>query len=256
MPSVLTGPYDNAEVVLNLVRSIINDAILTIGGYVFADSQPYTFPMLNAAYRDLQDSLTDGGVETFVQTTQLLLFPPVNPVDPGNQVQLSYVGCFDGSSYFPNPTLPPNMIIPLRMWERQSYTTNYFADMYQVNDGLPSIVQTQNMRYWDWQSDKIYMPGATQTIDLQLRYVSYLPDLTDGTSPVLIIRSLQALAYLTAYQFAKSRGSPLAQQFQSDAMVEVNDMINRTAKRTNRGNHRRQGYGQKATNNSNGWNSW
>ena len=256
MPSVLTGPYDNAEYVLNLTRSVINDAALSIGGNVFADNQPYVFPLLNAAYRDLQDSLTDGGVETFIQTTQLFLFPPVNPIDPGTQVQLSYVGCFDGSSYFPNPTLPPNMIIPLRFRERLSYTTNYFSDMFQVNDGLPSVIQTQCLRYWDWQSDKVYMPGATQFIDLELRYLAYLPDLTDGTSPVLILRSAQALAYLTAYQFAKSRGSPLAPELQADAMNEVNDMINRTAKRTNRGNHRRQGYGQKANSNGNGWNSW
>ncbi len=256
MPAILSGPYDNAQYVLNLVRSLINDAALSIDGVVFANTQPYTFPLLNTAYRDLQDSLADGGVETFIQTTQLLLVPIVDPVDPGNQVQLSYVGFFNGSVFFPNPTLPPDMMIPLRMWERQSYTTNYFADMYQVNDGLPSIIQTQSMRYWDWQSDKIYMPGCTQIVDLQLRYLAYLPDLTDGTSPVLIPRCSQVLAYLTAYQFAKSRGSPLAAQFQTDAMNEVSDMVNRTARRTNRGNHRRQGYGQKATNNSNGWNSW
>ena len=183
--------------------------------------------------------------------------PVVNPVDPGTHVAISYVGYFDGSSYYPNPTLPWDMIIPLRMWERPSGMTNgvgYFCDMFQVNDGLPSVVQTPNLRYWDWLTDQIWMPGATRVNDVQLRYIAYLPDLTDGTSPVLILRSAQALAYLTAYQFAKSRGSPLAPELQQDAMNEVNDMINRTAKRTNRGNHRRQGYGRQGR--SNGWSYW
>ena len=253
MPSVLTGPYDNAQYVLNLTRSIINDAALSIDGTIFANTQPYTFPMLNTAYRDLQDALADGGVETFIKTTQLLLLPVVDPVDPGTQVQISYVGFFNGSVNFENPTLPWDMMMPLRMWERQSGTFNYFSPMYQVNDGLPSVVQTVNLRYWDWQTDRIYMPGATQVNDVQLRYLAYLPDLTDGTSPVLITRSAQALAYLTAYQFSKSRGSPLAAQFQTDAQNEISDMIDRTVKRQNRGNHRRQPYGSSRRA---GWSYW
>jgi hypothetical protein len=258
MSSVLTGPYDNAEYVLNLTRSVLNDAALSIAGNVFADGQPYVFPLLNAAYRDLQDMLVDGGVETFIQTTQLLLLPVVDPIDPGTQIQISYVGFFDGSNNFPNPTLPPNMIIPLRFWERQSGTTNYFAPMFQVNDGLPSVYQTPCLRYWDWQSDKVYMPGATQVNDVQLRYLAYLPDLTDGTSPVLILRCAQALAYLTAYQFATSRGSSLAPQLQANAKAQVDDMINRTAKRSNRGNHRRRGYGAQARSGGigMGWAQW
>ena len=258
MPSILSGPYDNAEDILNLTRSMLNDAALSIAGNVFADTQPYVFPLLNAAYRDLQYRLVDGGVETFIQTTQLLLLPVVNPVDPGTQIQISYVGFFDGSNYYPNPTLPPNMIIPLRFWERKSGTTNYFSPMAQVNDGLPSVTQTPCLRYWDWQSDKVYMPGATQVNDVQLRYLAYLPDLTDGTSPVLIINCAQALASLTAYKFAISRGSALAPSLKADADDQIDKMINRTARRSNRGNHRRRGYGAQARSGGIGfgWSTW
>lgn len=253
MPAILTGPYDNAEYVLNLTRSIINDAALSIAGNIFADNQPYTFPMLNAAYRNLQEILADAGVETFIRTTQLLLIPVVDPVDPGTQIQISYVGTFNGSAFFENPQLPWDMMMPLRLRERESGTFNYFSPMYPVNDGLPSVVQTPNLRYWDWQTDKIYMPGATQINDVELRYLAYQPDLLDGTSPVLVLRCAQPLAYLTAFEFARSRGSALADTFKAQAMEMLDEMIDRTAKRTNRGNHRRMPYGQSMRA---GWSQW
>src|SRR5271166_6197219 len=254
MPAIITGPYDNAEYVLNLTRSIVNDASLSIAGNVFSDSQPYTFPLLNAAYRDLQDALTDGGVETFFKTLQLFLITPVTPLDPAVTIYIDYNGFFNGSVYAPNPVIPSDLVIPLRLWERQSYTTNYYAPMFPVNDGLPNVAQTPCLRYWDWQSDKLVMPGATQTNDLQIRYFTYLPELTDGTSPVLILRSAQALAYFTAYQFGNSRGSALAPNLYEKAMGQVDKMINRTTKRSNRGNHRRIPFGRQSR--ASGWGTW
>lgn len=209
--------------------------------------------MLNAAYRNLQETLADAGVETFIRTTQLLQLPVVNPVDPGTNVQISYVGFFDGSVYYPNPQLPWDMMMPLRMWERQTGTFNYFSPMYQVNDGLPSVAQTPNLRYWDWINDKIYMPGATQINDVQLRYLAYQPDLLNGDSPVLVLRCAQPLAYLTAFEFGRSRGSPLADSFKAHAMELIDDMIDRTVKRQNRGNHRRQPFGNAMRA---GWSYW
>jgi len=102
------------------------------------------------------------------------------------------------------------MIVPLRLWERQNGTTEDFVQMDPVNDGLPSSSQTSRLRLWDWRGDSIYMPGAIQVNDLRLRYAAYLADLVNGASPVMLLRSKNALAYFTAAQFAAARGSPAA----------------------------------------------
>jgi|SRR5271166_251177 len=254
MPVISSGPYDTAEYVLNLARSIINDASLSISGFVLADSQPYTFPLLNEAYRDLQDALYDTNQSRFTRTTQLLLVTPVMPLDPGITVYINFTNYWNGSQSFNSPILPSDMMEPLKLWERQSYTTNYFSPMFQVNDGLPSISQTPALRYWDWENDNLIMPGATQTNDLQLKYACYLADLIDGTSPVQILRGAVACAHFLAGEFAASRGSPLADAMFAKANEKVEQMTNRTVKRSNRGNHRRQPYSRRGGNV--GWSTW
>lgn len=254
MPVLSSGPYDTAEYVLNLARSIINDASLSIAGNVLADSQPYTFPLLNAAYRDLQDALYDSNSPRFTRTTQLLLVTPVMPLDPAVTIYINFSNFWNGSQSFNSPVLPSDLMEPLRLWERQSYTTNYFSPMFPVNDGLPSISQTPALRYWDWQNDQLIMSGATQTNDLQLKYACYLQDLVDGTSQVQILRGAVALAHFMAAEFAGSRGSPLADTLFAKANMKVEQMTNRDVKRSNRGNHRRQSYSRQSY--SAGWGYW
>lgn len=244
MPPVNTGPYDTADYVLNLARSIANDAALGISGNLLSDAQPYTFPYLNAAYRDLQEQLTDAGYETFPSETQLTQIPAisVNP-DPSIQVSISYTGYNNGTANFQNPYLPIDMLGPLRLWERQSGVNAQYIPMFPTNDGLPSISQGYQFRYWEWKQDQIWMVGATQVNDLRLRYNSVLPDLVDGTSPVLIVRCDRALAYMVVAEFALSRGSPAVEALVAKADDCIGKMTNRTARKKQRGSHRRTPYG-------------
>lgn len=242
MPVVGTGPYPLANDVLNLARSIVNDAALALSGNLLSNSQPYTFEFLNTAYRKLQRNLVNNNVETFVKDTQLLQVPVVDPIDPATQIYVSYIGTFDGTGMHANPILPPDLIIPWRLWERSTNTNQIYVEMFPVNDGLPSRPQVSWLREWDWITDKLYMCGATQVNDVRLRYIAYLPDLTDADSEVLIIDAKDALAFYVAEVYAATRGSVLAPDLGNKGDYFMKQIANRTSKRLQRGNHRRVSY--------------
>lgn len=246
MPTVFTGPYDSADSVLNLTRSIVNDAALSLDGNLLSNTQPYTFEFLNQGYRKLQRGLVQNGVETFIKDTQLLQIPIVDPLDPATQIYISFIGTWDGSAMHDNPVLPADLIIPLRLWERQTNTTQIYIDMYPVNDGLPSRPQVAWLREWDWITDRLYMCGATQVNDTRLRYNAYLPVLEDGDSQVLILDSKDALAYYTAEAFSEARGSVLAPTLGAKGDMYMKQLANRTSKRLQRGNHRRLPYSRRS----------
>lgn len=245
MPIVATTPFDTAEYVLNLARSIVNDAAQTISGNLLSDSQPYTFPMLNSVYRTMQEDLTDGGVETFTQETILTQVPiTAFPNDPSVQVYINYTGCFDGYNTTANPHLPAGMIGPLRLWERQSgNTAACFREMQPTNDGLPSRPAYSYLQQWEWRNDTLYFCGALQQNDIRLRYNQYFPDLVDGDSQVQIPRADRALSYLLGREFAAARGSQMFQYMADNYEMAMERFIKRTARRKQRGSHRRRPYG-------------
>jgi hypothetical protein len=256
MPVVSTGPYDTAGYILQLTRSRINDAAQSLDGNLLSDQQPYTFTYLNAAYRHLQRKLTNGSMETFVRETQLLQMPPAAGLDPGLQTYLSFTGFYDGEQMHANPVLPVDMIAPLRIWERQSGSSpsvlnpNTFIPMAKSSDGLPSRIQTIYLSQWEWREDAIWFVGSTQTNDLRLRYNAWLTDLLDSTSLVMIVNCADALAYYTAAEFAKARGSDLADNFYAMGDDVVKDMTLLDSRARQRQNHRRKPYSR---GNHSGW---
>ena len=241
---VPTSVYDTAEYVLNLSRAIANDAQLSIAGSILADTQPYTFTFLNSMYRDLQDELTDSGVETFAQEAILTQIVPVATPDPGIQVNINWTGYNNGTGNYDNPTLPADMVGPLRLWERQTGMVSDFVPMLPTSDGLPSTSQGSYLRWWEWRSDSIWMVGSVNEQDIRLRYNSWLPDLYDGTSEVLIVRSSNALAYMMVAAFAASRGSPISTNLRGQAAEYIAKLTGRTSRRKQRASHRRRPYGQ------------
>lgn len=254
MPVISTAPYDNLDTTLNLARAIINDSALSAAGNLLSNNRNYAVTYSNSAYRYLQDELIDNGVETFPKEVEMDgVLKVFDATDPGMQVYISFDGYNNGNSNFANPALPVDMIIPLRLWERQAgVTSQIFTPMLPVNDGLPENQQKGfKLRFWEWRTDRIYMLGANIANDLKLRYIAYLPDFeaytdndTFGSQPVLILRSLNAMAYLIAAEFAAARGSPLADSFRSQADVFIQKMVSRTARKKQRGQHRRIPYGR------------
>jgi hypothetical protein len=73
-----------------------------------------------------------------------------------------------------------------------------------------------------------------------MSYIAYLPDLTDGTSTVQIRRGTNALAYLTAAEFAAARGSAAAESLRQQGIELIGQMTTRTARQKQRGSHRRK----------------
>ena len=248
MPGVGTTPYDSAEYVLQLMRSLGNDAAQSIAGNLLNDNQPYVVPMLNSGYRHLQRKLVSRGYQTLKRRTVITNVLPIAVLDPGAEVAISYTGYFDGVGEHATPALPADMLMPMKLWERQHATTQIFQPMYIARDGLPSRPQSIWLRDWIWQNDQIQMCGATQTQDLQILYAAFLPDLvlTPTPSEVLILRSENCLGYYTLGKWAESRGSALANNLLARGDECLKDILSAEGLYKQRGNIRRQPYSRRA----------
>jgi hypothetical protein len=257
-PPATALPLDSVDTVLNFARARLNDSILTVAGNLLADSQPYTFTLLNAAFRHLQEDLANAGCPAFTNEAVLFNLPVVALQDPASQVWMSCQWYFDGSSYYTSPVLPFDCIMPLRVWERPSNTQQQFSQMDPSNDGLADPRKTSYLGTWEWRQNAIYMPGANQLRDIRVRYASYLADIaSSGTALVPLIRCADALANYVAAEFAFSRGSPdavaVGNSFLTAGQMSMKRMINRDARREQRGNHRRPGY---SSGRHRGWGIW
>ena len=85
------------------------------------DSQPFTLPIVNVAWRVLQRKLAGLGYLLFEKEFILTALPPVSgsPPDPGTQVWIDWTGYDDGSGTLnTNFVLPQWFISPLTLWER------------------------------------------------------------------------------------------------------------------------------------------
>lgn len=240
-------------------RTIANDAEVSIAGDLLADAQPESLPLFNLAWREFQDDLVDNGVEVLVKEAILPAFPPNTTNDPTAQVWCGWQQSFDGANYWNTPVLPPDMVEPLRLWQRQTGSDANYTQINPVNDGLTSCLATSYMQGWDWRGDAIYMNGALQKIDLRLRYSAYFADfaLANGNFPstaqVPIMRSAQALAYYVVATFAGGRGSDYYSAILARGQDCIQKLINRTARKKQRGNHRKQPYGCSGGNTLYGW---
>ena len=200
MPVLSTTAYDQTETALNLTRALINDA----AGSVFND--PTLMPLLNSAYRALQRELAEAGVSVLVSQVDLDL-----PLTDG----LTTTELTDTST----PQLPTDLMVPHRLWEQQSGSSDLFVPMEKIVSGLPNLQPGSFLRMWEWREDTIQLLGATSEVTVRLRYEKVLPQLVLGTDPILIRASNDALAYATAAVAARARGArALAADMQSTAM--------------------------------------
>jgi hypothetical protein len=244
MPGVGTQPYDSAEYVLQLMRALGNDAAQSLAGNLLSDNQPYVLPMLNSGYRHLQRELVIRGYNTLKKTIQVLNVLPIAILDPGDNVAISYTGYYDGAANHPVPTLPSDLLMPLKLRERRTGSLQNFQPMLAARDGLPSRHQSIRLHEWIWESDQILMRGATQSNDLELRYAAFLPELVLAPDPsdVLIARSENALGYYTLGKWAESRGSALAPGLFARGDDAMKKIIATENLYKNRGNNRRRGH--------------
>ncbi|HEY2496563.1 MAG TPA: hypothetical protein VGK24_05800 [Candidatus Angelobacter sp.] len=240
-------PYDPLEYVLKVLRVILNDMNVSAAGVLLTDNKPVVLPLINMAYRTLQEDLTSNGVETFAKEAILagMAAVPQSVTDPAIQPYIGYDGFFDGLNIDASPVLPQDMIGPLRLWERRSGINGRWCEMNRANDGLPSGPRGSQLRVWDNREDgRIYFVGSNQVNDIRLRYNEYLPELITVNDPVRILRCDRALAYKAAEIFTEPRSgdSEKSSVFASKYQYYLDRMCERTARRKQRGNHRRRPY--------------
>lgn len=280
IPPPATNPsFDTVEWAMNSARTKINDCPLALSGNLLADSQPYAQQFANDGWRQMQRDLAQYGDPGNTQEFLIPALPPVANIDPYTQVYLSQQYFFDGEAYYTNATnpsvnvLPADLICPLHCMERMAGTVNLFTPMEPCDNGVPRGPKTTYLRYWEWRSTgpgnsmAIWMPGATVTRDLLIRYATFLPDFANNT-PVLetpwynqqipMLRVSDILGSYIAAAFAFSRGSEQAKaaanSFWADGQAALRGYVNSTTmKIRQRINHRRRPY---AAGRHQGWAWW
>lgn len=209
--------YDTVSLVMNMANMRLNAGIKTlapVAGKILDNTQPFSQAVVNTAWRVTQERLANKGYDRLIDEVVIRNFPIVATTDPASQCWLNWQGCFDGVSFYPQPALPQFFNHPLKIWERWSNQNAEFCDppMQKILNGLPSIVKTPSLRYWEWRSDTLYMVGSQMLEDLRIRHVSYLGDFVDvGNVPwfqqqVPIMRCSDALAWLICAEIAVARG--------------------------------------------------
>ena len=232
MPGVGQTNYPTGEQVMNRARAMVNDAWNGGAGRILTDSAPFTVEYLNSALEELQDDLANNGAITL--TIDNVILTPITPVaapDPSVQVSVSYEGYFDGQVMHAAPALPADLAIVDCLWERVTGSNDSFAPMHEAESALTSRFQGALLRDWEYRSDAIFMVGSTQTEDLRLRYQTRFPTIGAGVNlssvQINVLASVNALASLVAYNYARARGAAQAQMMKADAKEQKDRILNR-----------------------------
>lgn len=255
MPVLSDSAYSNVETILQKARVILNDAEV-LQGDVLTDTYAGMPALVNLAYEQVQRKLAEAGVETFIGYAWLVGIPAMPTLDPEARIQITdtgfqiYYPSGVGNSQGTTPQLPQDLICPLKLWERQTGTSNYATEMAQKNDGIPSYVQQTFLWHWEWHSgyfgnyglDALIFRGAQQVQDVKLKYERHLSDISAVTDPVPIRGVDAAAAYYVAKIFAASRGSQLAPAFAGEGEKEIEMLQNIAARRAQRKKIRRRPY--------------
>ena len=249
-PPITAQPYDTVYNVLNSARVRLNDRIVsqqTVGGKLLENNQAFTLQLVNTAWRKLQEFLANLGFAQLRQEGIITGLPVVSSVDPASQVRIDWFGYFDGQNLFPAPMLPPDLMVPLQVWERQSGVNAAFVPMEPILDGMPTWNKQSRNGIWEWRADGLYMPGALIVTDLRIRYNRYLPDFSDTAAvqwfqqSVPITRCLDALSYFICAEVAEAR-EDLADDgtFRQKGESAARLLMNRDIAMKQRVNQRRQ----------------
>lgn len=250
MPSFQQNAFPTMDEIMQLARSIAMDTYPGIAGQqgrILTNDAPFTLPYFNSAFRWIQRKLRQEGA-TFPIIDNWIL-PNVTPViaaDPAVQVNIGFNGYFDGTTVHKLPRLPSNCLQVLDVSETGTGTNLPFCPMEQPQRGLPSRFQLQRMGQWEWRGYRVYMVGATQSVDLKLRYQAGLPPLDIpaadfDTTTVDILDCQDVIANHIVMKYAAPRGGDPA-LVKADRDEAMDDMANEWVRRSQAVVYRRQAY--------------
>lgn len=232
MPTVNTGPFPTVEAAMKLARATVNDMLRSSAGSILTDAAPFSIEFINSAVDYCQEYLAVNGLTTNIVDNFILTPLTASPsTDPDTQVFVGYQGYFDGNVMHPTPKLPSDLIVPLRVWQRKTGSSAQFVRVNFARDGIESFSSSGGFRQCEWRQSALYLTACTQIQDLRLRYEQSLGDIADNanfaTTTIQIPRCKRAVAYLAAYQYAISRGSPQAPTVLTMATDAMDQIINR-----------------------------
>lgn len=231
MPVVATTRYGTAGDVLDLARSMMNDP----NAVLWTDAM--LFPLLNAAYRSLQEDLAINGVSVMQATTTLdLPYTTVNGVSLApNPPQIA-----DDTS----PQLPTDLVVPYTLEEQATGTDDLFIPMERITGPLPNFEPMSYLRIWKWETDRIDLIGATRAITVRIYYERALAALSAETDPVQIPYATRSVAYEVAAFAARSRGArQLAMDMEQAAAMTRQRIIERYTRASQFKVRRKKPYG-------------
>jgi hypothetical protein len=266
------GPnLPSLELIANQVRAICNDAFAgSTGvpgeGQIITDqvvspatstnvANPLLLSHMNSAIRTLYRKLRLVATPTLIADNYVLFNCPVingmygpNVPDPSTQMHLDNVGFWDGQAYTNTLKLPPDMLQPIRLWERTSTTQDTFQSMNESLDGLPPRDQTDRFVQWEWRGDRINFVGCTQNRDLRIRYEAvfpqfFLPSTNFVNTYVPIMDCEDYVAYEAAQKIAFALGAaPASMALEMSAKEHLFDLRNNRVRRMQQNTYRRAGY--------------
>jgi len=185
----------------------------------------YCLPSINSAARWLAQELRNNDKMTLVEDEYLVTIPKVLASDPTQQVNLTFTGISGNVTAANAPTLPEDLIEPLRLWERHANQKMNLIPMRNMTGkgGLPKRFQRSSLSEWEWRTDMICFLGALQDTQVMLRY-SAVPQLfaIDNSGNISgslsDIAGIDAVSYRAASQLIAKRGAAaLSQQYMATA---------------------------------------
>lgn len=246
MPVLPSSAYATVESALILARALVNDMMVSQAGEILTDTAPFTFPMLNNAALYMENELKNRGVKTFIKETVLTIPVLGVPENPSVQVYLADGGFYNGATQANPPQLPTDLQVPQFMWERQTGTTEGWIKMLERPDGLPAYNQGNRLALWEWRTDRIYMPGATQLEDIKIRYESDGMQFIVPTDTVMVRGSNSALGNLLAAAYVNSRSPGDGAGFAAAGDTFIDQIATENTRARQRIGVTRQSYGSQA----------
>lgn len=247
MPGLLTTAYQIVEDVVLRARAILNDMEIA-GGDVLTDAAPFTMQFAMIAYESIQKQLAILGVEVNIDYFWLVGLPAMPINDPEGRLVVddsgTHIAYPDGNngSNAASPVLPFNLVVPLKLWERQTATTNYPSPMKQRNGGLNCMSQQTFLADWEWVADSLQFRGSLQSQDIKIKGEKQLAPIALVSDPVPIRGVTNAAAWELAAAFALSRGSPIAAGMDKAGQDEIFALQQLSVRRRQRKHSRRRPY--------------
>ncbi len=147
----------------------------------------------------------------------------------------------------PTLVLPPDLLSPEFLWERQTGQNLPFHPMRQPMEGLPSRLQGPTLNEWEWRNNAIWFIGATTLRDVRIRYRRLEANIPEGTDYTTVYVDLpgaaNALAYLIGYRYVMSRNPETAQLMRAAADYHILQIIKRAVRQKQGIEYRRKDYG-------------